>query len=337
MNKLLVAVDGGGSSTRLWVLDANGGKLAEGRGGPSSVMAVGAERAIQAVADAAEEAGLTGTDERIAVVAITMAGVDREPENSQIRTGVQRLFPGARVIIEHDAVGALLAGSFGEPGVLLLAGTGSISLSRGPGGELVRVGGWGYLVDDVGSGYWLGMQGVRRSLRAEDGRGAPTVLTQVLQDETGVETILDLVGPIHYGTYDRPAVARWASLVVQAADAGDEVAATIVEEGAAELALLVKTVIRRAPWLTDDTVPVVAAGGLFAMGPTWRERVQRALARVAPHARLTVWVKAPIVGAAWIALQRYYDSEAGASTGRPIPDEVMERLKLLQQQSVEPF
>lgn len=419
MKSLLIAVDGGGSGTRLWVLDEGGRVVSEGRGGPSAVMAVGMDRAARSVAEAAREAGVdvgAGADGStrsdagqgsVALVAITMSGVDREPENSQIRERIQRLFPKSRVVVEHDATGALLAGTLGEPGALLLSGTGSISLSIGGPGEYVRVGGWGYLIDDVGSGYWIGLEAFRRALRGDDGRGPKTTLSEMLRDATGVATILDLIGPVHGGKYDRTAIARWAPLVLKAADDGDEVAEAILQEAATELALLVGTVIRRAPWLKagagqstgqvgrrgtgrgteqvagwsagqvdggdaeqiagqfagrgdgqvttetgtngpetvadfaatadapgaiDARVPIVTAGGVFAMGPTWRERVYRAITRDVPEGRLSVWVRNPLVGAAYVALRSFYESR-----GEAIPPDVMKNLEWLRAQHSEPF
>lgn len=329
MQPMLVAVDGGGSGTRLWVLNSMARLVAEGEAGPSSVMAVGVDRAVQAVAAAARQAGLaTGAaDGSVAVVALTMAGVDREPEASAIRNEMAGIFPEARIVLEHDAAGALLGGTLGDPGILLLAGTGSISLSRGPDGTEVRAGGWGYLLDDAGSGHWIGREGIRRSLRAGDGRGRRTVLATALAQAAGVTAVTELVGPVHRGAFDRPAIARLAPIVARAADEGDQVATDIMEEAAADLALLVKAVKARSPWFADvEVVRVVAAGGLFGLGSSWNERLRTALAHAAPRARLTDWVKAPIVGAAYMAVQRFYEA---------IPAGAMDNLRQLRARSVE--
>lgn len=345
MKRLLIAVDGGGSSTRLWVLDEEGTVLAQGRGGPSSVQAVGVERATRSVEEALQEAGLKGDDPRLALAAVTMAGIDRDPERSRIRENMEQMFPGARIVLEHDASAALLAGTLGGPGVLLLSGTGAISVSRSPEGEMVRVGGWGYMLDDIGSGFWIGIEAARRALRGLDGRGAPTALAEALERTTGVATVLDLTGPVNGGVYDRTAIARWAPLVLEAADGGDRVAEDILQDAAEELALLVATVIRRAPWLRPPArvegapVAVVTAGGVFAMGPTWRERVRRAVERKAPEARLESWVRTPLVGACYVALHAYYtggeDGEQGPGTG--IPEGVMANLRRLRAEHVDPF
>ena len=119
VDTLLAAIDGGGSSTRVWVLSATGELLAEGRSGPSTVTVVGAEAAGRAVAEAARAAGLSAGDwpgggANVAVVAAIMAGVETEPEYSQFLAELQRRFPDSAVVLRHDATGAL-AGTMGDP------------------------------------------------------------------------------------------------------------------------------------------------------------------------------------------------------------------------------
>ncbi|BAS28277.1 hypothetical protein LIP_2436 [Limnochorda pilosa] len=346
---LVVAVDGGGSRTRLWVLDPEGRLLGRGEAGSSNLTAAGVEVAARAVTEAAERAGLrsagpgeslepagpaspgtTGArggtgwlDGPVAVVALALAGADREPEAGRMRARVEGLFPGSSVELVHDGVGALLAGTLGGPGLLLLAGTGSLALALGPEGQEVRAGGWGYLLGDEGSGYWIGREAIRAALRAHDGRGPATGLTTVLREAAGLEDVTALVGPVHRGERDRGWIARLARPVVEAADAGDTVAARILDDAAGELALLVRAVLERAAFLAPlETVPVVAAGGLFRLGPSWGRRVAGALAREAPRARLAERVQDPVVGAAYLALRRFHGE---------LPEEVIERLHTLRQ------
>lgn len=349
VQQFLVAVDGGGSSTRLWVLDIEGRKIAEGRSGPSTVTVVGIDAAVQAVADAARAAGLVsgaasggglednpgsadgarpiGHVDAVAAAAAVVAGADREPEYSGLLGGMERTFPNARAVLRHDALGALLGGTLGEPGILLLSGTGSVCLSLGPEGEQARVGGWGPLLDDVGSGYWIGREAIRRALRAADGRDEQTVLTTRLAEVAGLDDVRDLSGAVHRGDFDRPWIGRLASLVAQAAAEGDVAADEILNEAAVELAAHVRAALARSPWFDGaDEVPVVAAGGVYGLGDDWRRRVRQALAEQAPRAKLTFWIKEPIVGAVFLALQAYYGT---------IPADVMRQLQQLREDNVE--
>lgn len=321
---LLLAVDGGGSRTRLWVITPHARLVAEGEAGPSSVTAVGVEGAVRAVADAARRAGLSAPAERdaIAVVACAIAGTEHGPEADNLRKALAPIFPGANIVVEHDAVGALFAGTLGEPGISLLAGTGAICLGLGPDGKRVRAGGWGYLLDDVGSGHWIGREGIRRALRAVDGRGEPTVLTEVIAKAADVDDVTSLVGRIHAGPYDRPWISGLAREVDRAANEGDGVAGEIMDEAAGDLASLVRAVIDRSPSFTGaERVPVIAAGGLFTLGPAWHERVCNALGEQAPSARLAGWAQEPLVGTAFLALRQLHDA---------LPDDVAGRLHELR-------
>ncbi|HEY8530717.1 MAG TPA: BadF/BadG/BcrA/BcrD ATPase family protein, partial [Limnochorda sp.] len=232
------------------------------------------------------------------------------------------LFPKAEVMVVHDGVAALLAGTLGEPGVLLLAGTGSLALALGPDGREIRAGGWGYLLGDEGSGYWIGREAIRAALRAEDGRGPATSLTRRLCRAAGVERVSDLVGPVHRGEWSRARIAGLAKDVLEAAVQGDEVARAIIDSAARELALLVRAVLDRAEFLASlDPVPTVTAGGLFRMGEAWLARVERALAREAPRARLAGRVEEPVVGAAYLALKTFHNR---------VPEPALERLRALR-------
>lgn len=343
---LLVAVDGGGSRTRLWLLDPDGRLLGRGEGGSSNLTAAGVEAAARAVAQAARQAGLRmrdpggdlvdaprtgpraggGGPERrdgpVVVVALALAGADREPEGRQMRARMEELFPGARVVLVHDGVGALLAGTLGAPGLLLLAGTGSLALALGPDGQEVRAGGWGYLLGDEGSGYWIGREAIRVALRAHDGREPATLLTRLVEEAAGIHSPPEVVGPIHRGERDRAWIAGLARGVLRAADSGDEAARRILDQAARELALLVRAVLDRASFLEGvDPVPVVAAGGLFRLGVAWRNRVEAALGREAPRARLIAEVREPVVGAAYLALEAFHGQ---------VPPEALQRLHALR-------
>lgn len=344
-DQVLVAVDGGGSRTRLWLLDPDGRILGRGQGGTSNPTAAGVAAATQAIAEAAWQAGLelpgaslhgdggaapgaqgapgeTWSCHAVAVAVLALAGASREPEASRVKAAVGQLFPRAELVVVHDGVAALAAGTLGEPGVLLLAGTGSLALAVGPQGQEVRAGGWGYLLGDEGSGYWIGREAIRAALRAQDGRGPATSLTQRLCQAAGVDQVSDLVGPVHRGEWNRAWIAGLASQVVEAAGQGDGVAGGILDRAAEELALLVRAVLERASFLSGlESVPTVTAGGLFRMGGSWLARLERALAREAPRARLAGRVDEPVVGAAYLALKAFHHR---------VPERALARLRALQ-------
>ena len=143
-------------------------------------------------------------------------------------------------------------------GILIYAGTGSIAYHETATGEIVRAGGYGYLIDDAGAGYWLGRQGLRALLRQIDvaGRPSETPLAEALYTRLGSRDWPEIM-PVVYGG-GRAFVASLAPAVAEAERAGDRTAKRILEQAGAELARLVQNVQGRL----DEPLPVAFAGGI---------------------------------------------------------------------------
>src|SRR3990170_4420420 len=118
-------------------------------------------------------------------ICLGIAGVDREDDHTVIRGIMKRIGLKARILIVNDALVALEAGTPGQPGIVIISGTGSIAYGRNAAGEAARSGGWGHVLGDEGSGYWIGRAALRAVLRAADRRGPPTVLTRMLLKHFG--------------------------------------------------------------------------------------------------------------------------------------------------------
>ena len=126
----------------------------------------------------------------------------------------------------EDAALLLAAGTPDGWGVAVVAGTGSMAFARGADGRTARAGGWGPLLGDEGSGYAIALAGLRAAARAADGRAAATPLTDRLLAAFGLTRPEELIGVVYRGG-DRAALAALAPVVLEAADAGDAVAAEI--------------------------------------------------------------------------------------------------------------
>ncbi len=272
---VVVGVDGGGTGSRAVVLDPGGEELARAVGRAALVTPgkeVVALEALRELVDAAlEAAGRPGPAE---VLVAGLAGVGREANRRafQSRLEVTGLARRVRILTDmevafHDA--------FGDgPGILLVGGTGSVAFARTPEGRVLRAGGWGAVVGDEGSGYWLGLQGLRAAFRSVDGRFAPTPLLEAALAHFGAPDPGALMDRLWAAP--KAEVAGLAPHVLAAADAGDPTASRIAERGAEELARHLVPLVRG--WREDaggdvPAIPVALVGGLVVPGGPLRGRL----------------------------------------------------------------
>jgi glucosamine kinase len=281
MAPTFAGVDGGGTRSTLLLSDADGRELARVGGAAGLVDPRHPERSAEVIAQlvrmASAQAGLSAPP---AALCAGLAGVGNEAE----RLAVEQALAGAAGVVRVVSDGEIaLHGAFdGGPGVLLIAGTGSVAYGRGPDGRTDRCGGWGMYVGDEGSGYALGRAALAAALRSVDGREAETRLLPVLLE------LLSLDGPRGIppwaGRAAKGEVASLARHVVELAAAGDAVAMRLVEQQAAELASHVIALAHRlGPW--DGDVPVVFHGGVLRSG-LYATLVDRNLAQNAHRYRI---------------------------------------------------
>ncbi|MCC6802051.1 MAG: hypothetical protein IT319_04125 [Anaerolineae bacterium] len=301
---LALGVDGGGTQTRCVIVDDQGRLLGSGVSGaskPDAVeAAVGARHLNEAIRAAC--AGLGGV-ERIDTAFLGIGGANSEVDKQVIRGMLDGLGlrPGIPVGVDLDIVIALAGGTAGQPGITLIAGTGSSCYGRNAAGDSWRSGGWGYIVDDYGSGFFLGQQALEAVIRAADGRAEATALTEPCMAALSITDINTIMHRIYYPRLDFAGIAALAPLVVEVAER-DATARAIVERGCAELALMVSTVAGKLR-LPDDVL-VIPVGSLGTVNVYYRRALEAAIARVLPHARVRPPIAPPVIGAAFLALQQ---------------------------------
>lgn len=261
-----LGLDIGGTATRA-VLSAGGRTLCDRSGGSANPAAVGWEAARASLREVV--AALPAVT--VGAVCAGAAGAGDAAAAERLRELLGELVPGARVLVVPDARLVLAAAGL-EAGVALVAGTGSIAFGCGVSGREARAGGWGHLLGDEGSGYWIAREAVRQALRNEDAGRAPSLLHRTLCGETGVGTALELAHRLH-GEREPGRWAALASTVVAETDR-DAGAAAIVRRGGAGLAGLAKRVRER---LGEPALPVVLAGGLLLGAPALEREVRARL------------------------------------------------------------
>ena len=264
-NYTVIGIDGGGSKTR--------GRLVFGEQqvqrviGSTRVGVVGfteaCERVVQLLVDLTNDAGIDKSE--IDAVVVGVAGIWLEEERQRFAHLLRIIardsgFNLQDLIATSDAEIAL-RGAFGsEAGIMLIAGTGTITLGKNKQGELIRSGGWGIEIDDEGSGAWIGKKGLSACVKAIDGRGIQTSLLHKLADRypqislkfprTIVSAFMDKVFEYHHLT----------QMVLEEAENGDSVCLEIVQEAAERLHENIMAVAKNIPGIP---LPVSFLGGLL--------------------------------------------------------------------------
>ena len=256
-------MDGGQSSTTAVIGDETGRILGTGVSGPCNHVGSVDGRlkflaAMQGCLAAAYlQAGLDPLRVRFASACLGFSG---GPVDKQAIT--EELISAERLFVTTDAWIALSGATYGEPGIIVIAGTGSIAFGRNAQGQTARAGGWGYIFGDEGGAFDIVRQALRAALRAEEGWGPATALRQTLLDATGGTSINDILHRLYTSDFPRDRIAALAPLVDQAANAGDKIARGILGEAASELAGLARAV-RRQLFLLSGAVRVAYIGGVF--------------------------------------------------------------------------
>jgi N-acetylglucosamine kinase-like BadF-type ATPase len=317
--RYVMGVDGGATKTLAAVLDIQSKTLHLGHGGPSNQDAVGAQAAVEALLKAADEAmaeaGIGAGQLGGAVLAI--AGTDTEDVARNVRAARTDAW-----LVVNDVVAAWSTATGGGPGVAAIAGTGSNVFGvggTGAGTRAWRVGGWGHLLGDEGSGYWLGVQSIKAALRDRERSGPETALSEAAMaffDADSVEAVATMV-------YSKPLtkgeIAAFAIETAKLAEQGDVVACELYERGARELAAQIVAVIRQVGLDGDsaggsrEQFPVGLIGSAFKAGRVFVEPLTQAIHECAPNAHVGPVELAPVGGSLLLAARACGTAEAIAA------------------------
>jgi N-acetylglucosamine kinase len=296
----VLGIDAGGTKTVCLLADEEGRVAAEARGGGANLQSVG-ELEVEKVLHGVMEAAVAGRALTPAAICLGIAGVDRPSDADTIRGIMHRIGHTARTLVVNDALVALEAGAGDQPGVVIVAGTGSIAYGRNGLEQAARAGGWGYLLGDEGGGFWIGRSALAAVVRQFDGRGPATRLTELILSHMGLASPTELIHEIYYRDVHRRAIAGLAALVHEAAAAGDAVAAQILARAAAELSAAAASVITRLG-MRGDAFPTILAGGIFRGVPSLARDVEARLSEIAPRSTVHLLQVEPAVGAVRLAL-----------------------------------
>jgi N-acetylglucosamine kinase-like BadF-type ATPase len=306
----LLGVDGGGSATTAWLADREGTVLGRGQGGPSSLKAVGPQKAQESLAAAISAAfcDASRTPRPVEVACLGLAGFDRPDDQRLLTEWSDRLGWARKLLLVNDGALILAAGTPEGWGLGVIAGTGSIAVGRTPDGRTVRAGGWGHLIGDEGSAYAVSLAALRWVARRADGRDGHETrdpLSDRLRDTLGIRNPSELVTTIYSPEFDRARIAALAPLVVECAQADRLVAERILLPAARDLADMVLAVARQLGWPETADFPrwpLALAGGFLLSTTIVAEELLRAL-DAAGLAVSATRVPEPVRGALALARQ----------------------------------
>ena len=238
--RFIMGVDGGATKTLAAVLDIAEKRVHLGHGGPSNEDAVGAQAAVQALLDAAEEAlAHAGVEEdQLAAAVLAIAGTDTDSVVANVHAARDESW-----IVVNDVVGAWATATGAGEGVAVISGTGSNVFGVGPGGSW-RAGGWGHVLGDEGS-IWLGVQSIKAALRDREASGPATALSDALVSFFGKDSVEAVASSVYTTPLTKGEIAAFAVQAAHIAAAGDEVARELYARGARELGEQVAAVIEQ--------------------------------------------------------------------------------------------
>ena len=313
--RYVIGVDGGQTNTTAVVADETGCLLGIGQGGPANHIHEpgGPERVQRSLKDAIHGA-LAMADLENARIAATCLGMTGSSET--MREICTPMVPSQQILFGHDTKIALYSVTFGRPGVVVIGGTGAAAYGLTEAGSEGWAGGWGYLLGDEGSGYWIALRALNACCRATDGLMSPSLLLPLILQHLEVSSLQEVHHKVYSGSLSRPDIAALSSVVGRAASQGDATALRILREAGKELGQIVNAVIKKLH-LQQTPVTVGAVGGVFRAGRfvlrTFRETVKETV----PNVQIASPRVPAAVGAALMALEEI---------GIPLDDEQLGRI-----------
>jgi glucosamine kinase len=294
---IYLGIDGGGTKTTCAVGDDNN-LLGTGTSGGSNVIRLGEAQARACLQAAILKACQAAKVEPGAVerTCIGVAGASVPQVRKAVRCFIAEIVSGEVVVVGDNEI-ALEAAFGGAPGVIVASGTGSIAYGRNEQGKTARAGGHGFAISDEGSGHWIGRAAIAAAMRAFD-REQDTQLHGYINDALQVRSREDVVKAAN--ATPPPDFARLFPVVVQAAEAGDQVAVEVLKSAGGELAELGAIVIRKL-WPADANVRVGMVGGVFQNSTQVRQEFYNALRKTHPQVNVSFSIADPVTGALSLA------------------------------------
>jgi N-acetylglucosamine kinase-like BadF-type ATPase len=303
---LYLGVDGGGTKTHIVLMNKSGEIVSEGFAGASNPLRVGVEVAVGNIFKAIDSASGADSISRddIAAATLGLAGVRRADIRRVVTESFQTRLALKKIQVMTDAEIALYGTTLGKPGLVIIAGTGSICIGQNENGKKETAGGWGPLAGDEGGGAGIAKRALQAIAKASDGRAEPTELSRVAAEYFRTAKTEDLIVAIYSPQTDNAKIAGFARGVVETAQTGDAVAVEILKEAGYELGLAAVAVIKKLN-LQRRKIPIGCVGSIFKAEKLLTDSLMETVRRIAPKAFLTSPQLFPAQAAARMAFEHY--------------------------------
>jgi N-acetylglucosamine kinase-like BadF-type ATPase len=303
---LVLGVDGGGTKSIGLVADPTGHILTRRESGASNVNVVGLDGAARSLAKVITDCcdDVRCPPDELSCVVLALAGAGDDVSRKRIKDAVNNLFvkEGRRplsVIIESDARAALEGAFDGSPGVVIIAGTGSVVIGKNNSGELLTVGGWGRILGDEGSGFFVGREAVRVVALQMDRRGEATKLKDMLAETYKWQTRADIIHAVYQEKFE---LSRLAPIVLEAAAQHDIVSQKLLQTAALQLAEQARVIVMQMGILRK--IGLVMVGGLIDHENVYSNTLHMKLLKLLPQVDVRQPIHSPAHGAVLIALEQ---------------------------------
>jgi len=302
---LFIGIDGGQTSLKCIIVNHSGHILGEGNGpGLIHLASQGSrERYLESLHSALYQAWATAKlpPQPVAAIGLGLTGVEfNSPEAEIVRGLVTQVQAAQTITIDNDAYSALMGAHQGQPGVIVISGTGSIALGVNEAGQRQRVGGWGWLVGDEGSAMAIGRDGLRAALHDNDGSGPKTQLTQAFLHYFDIRHYTDVKRKIYASDFGARGFAALATVVSQCAANEDSVACSLIQRHGSALATQAQAVIQGLHLPTHHQ-RVSPMSGAFAHVHGLQNAFTATLATIQPSASVTSPAQSALMGAVFMA------------------------------------
>jgi N-acetylglucosamine kinase-like BadF-type ATPase len=295
----VLGIDGGGTKTTGMVADENGNvymQAVTGRSNPNTLSQQEFEQVMSQLIIELKNPRPADLEALTACFA-GMAGVGESGREVEVAQLLKKYLPSkTEVIVKNDAVNALYSGTLGAPGIVQIAGTGAIAFGMNEVNKTARSGGWGYLFDDEGSGFYMGNEALRAVFQDFDGRGSATDLTDCVLKHFNVSYVPDIIGQVYGQEHPRSAIAPLSTYVVEAAVADDEVAKDIMLKACESMVSYIYSCHRQLFEENHQTI-IVLSGGVFTNAQLFIQLLNELTSETMPNVEFRQTQVSPVGGA----------------------------------------